>query len=267
LTENAAISAAVGDLKNGWARNRLWMTLARDDIRLRYKRSILGPLWITLGTGFFIMVLGVLWSEIMGREAAVFIPWVATGLTSWQLIAAIVVEGTTTFTVMTGIIHNIPMPLSVHVYRSIVRHFINYSHNFLVVVFVLILFPPPLSFKTLMFIPGMLILATTAMSCATILGTLGARYRDFSFSVRTLMGPMFFLTPIVWIPDMLTGTRAQLAELNPFSHFIAVIRDPLLGRELRLIDYGFTIGIMLLMVYIALRLLGEHKTKIPYWIA
>ena len=160
-----------------------------------------------------------------------------------------------------------PMPLSVHVYRAIVRHFINYFHNFLVVVLVLVVFPPPLSLQTLLFIPGLLILATTAMSCAIILGILGARYRDFSFSIRTLMGPMFFLTPIVWIPDMLTGTRAQLTELNPFSHFIAIIRDPLLGRDPRLIDYGVTIRLMLLMVYIAVRLLGEHRTKIPYWVA
>ncbi len=243
------------------------MTLARDDIRLRYKRSVLGPLWITLGTGFFITVLGVLWSEIMGREARVFVPWVATGLTVWQLISAVVTEGTNTFTVMAGIIHNIPMPLSVHVYRAITRHLINYLHNFLVVIAVLLIYPPPLSTLMLLFIPGILIVALTAMSCAIILGTLGARYRDFSFTIRMLMGPMFFLTPIVWIPDMLTGTRALVADMNPFAHFIAIVREPLLGRAPDLLNYTMTIGIMVSLVFIALHMLGEHRTKVPYWIA
>jgi len=267
LIKKAAMRAATNDLKNGWERSPLWLTLARDDIRLRYKRSVLGPLWIALGTGFFILVLSVLWTEIMGRQAQEFVPWVTIGTTTWQLIAAIVTEGTTTFTVMAGIIHNIPMPLSVHVYRAVMRHFINYFHNFLVVIFVLCLFPPPITAAILLFFPGLFIVATTAVACVIILGILGARYRDFSYSIRMLMGPMFFLTPILWVPNMLTGLRAQLAQLNPFTHFIAIIREPLLGRVPSFMDYEFTVVIMLVLTLIALRLFGEHRTKVPYWIA
>ncbi len=137
--QNANIGAALTDLTNGWGRSRLWLTLARDDVRMRYRRSVLGPLWLTLGTGFFILVLSTLWIEILGREADILIPWVAIGLTIWQLISAIVIEGTATFTLAAGIIHNIPMPLSVHVYRTVMRHLINYSHNFLIVVIVLLI--------------------------------------------------------------------------------------------------------------------------------
>lgn len=258
---------AIDDLAQGWKRRHLWLTLARDDIRVRYQRTFLGPLWITLGFGFFILVISVLWTEIMRRDASVFVPWFAIGITTWQFITAAITEGTTTFITASGTIHNIPLPLSVHVYRSVMRHLINYLHNFLIVVIVLIIFPPPLTTATLLYFPGVLIVVSGAVAISIVLGILGARYRDFSYGVRMVMAPMFFLTPILWIPDMLSGPRVLLAELNPFAHFLAVVREPLLGREPTFVNYGVTLIVSLSLVLLALRLLGKHRWKVPYWIA
>ncbi|MDX1411133.1 MAG: ABC transporter permease [Nitrospirales bacterium] len=260
------ISFGAADLIRGWKRSRLWFTLARDEIRLRYQRSVLGPLWITLGTGFFIAVVSVIWTEIMGKEARVFVPWFAIGLTMWQLFLAIISEGPMTFSRVSGIIHNIPMPFSVHVYCVVMRNVINYFHNFVIVILVLILFPPQLTGSMVLFIPGFLIIVVAAVAVSIILGILGARFRDFSYTVSMVMGPMFFLTPILWMPDMLTGSRLQLSKLNPFTHFLAIIREPLLGREPALLNYAITIGISVMLMFISLHMLGRHRAKVPYWI-
>ncbi len=260
------MNAAVGDLVRGWERHNVWLMLAWDDLRLRYQRSVLGPLWITLGTGFFISVLSILWTEIMAREASVFVPWFAIGLTTWQMISAVVTEGSTTFSRISGIIQNIPMPLSTHVYRAVTRHVFNYFHNFVIVILVLVIFPPPLSIAPLLFIPGFLIIIITAIATSVILGILGARFRDLSYAVSMLMGPMFFMTPILWMPDMLGSGRAQIADINPFTHFLAIIREPLLGRAPDLLNYAATIGISVTLILIALYLLHRHRTKVPYWV-
>lgn len=266
MIEQATLGIAIDDLRNGWTRSHLWLELAHDDMRLRYRRSVLGPLWTTLGTGFFILILSVLWIEIMGKQASEFVPWVTIGLTVWQLVTAIVVEGATTFTLSASIIQNIPMPLSVHVYRIVMRHLLNFSHNFLVVIIVLSIFPQPLNSSLLLVIPGALIIVITAIACSVVLGVLGARYRDFSYAIGTLMGPMFFLTPIIWSPDAISGSRARLVDANPFAHFIALIREPLLGNQPSLMNYGMSIGSMLLLGIIALHLLGKHRERVPYWI-
>ena len=202
----------------------------------------------------------------MGKDAQEFVPWLAIGLTIWQLIMAVVVEGATTFTTAAGIIHNIPMPLTVHVYRMVMRHILNYFHNFLIVIVVLILFPSPLSPIFLLFVPGFLIIMVTATACSVVLGIFGARYRDFSYTIRMLMGPMFFLTPVIWSPDGLTGGRAQFANMNPFAHFLAIIREPLLGRVPTTLSYVVALGFMIFLALMALHMLGKHRQRIPYWI-
>ncbi len=260
------LKMAVNDLVEGLRRKDLWLTLAWDDLLIRYKRSVLGPIWITLGTGFFIAVISYLWSDIMNREVDVFVPWLASGLTLWQLLTASVTEGTSTFIRGAGIIQNISMPLSIHVYQIVMRHVLNYMHNFLVVIFVLILFPPSFGLAQLLFIPGLFIIIMAAVAASLLLGIIGVRFRDFSHTVSMLMAPMFFLTPIIWMPDMLSGIRATIANLNPFTHFVAVVREPLLGRVPELLNYAVTLGILLLLISIALYMLGRYRVKVPYWL-
>jgi ABC-2 type transport system permease protein/lipopolysaccharide transport system permease protein len=66
---------------------------------------------------------------------------------------------------------------------------------------------------------------------------------------------------------MLNPQKAWIAQLNPFAHFLALIREPLLGRAPTLLNYSVAIGICLTMGILGLRLLGKHRWKVPYWIA
>jgi ABC-type polysaccharide/polyol phosphate export permease len=47
--------------------------------------------------------------------------------------------------------------------------------------------------------------------------------------VPTVLTAMFLFTPVVWMPESL-GDRAWLADLNPFTHYIALVREPLMGQ-------------------------------------
>ena len=134
-------------------------------------------------------------------------------------------------------------------------------------IIVLAIFPPPMTGAILLYVPGIALIIVAVTATNIVLGLLGARFRDFSYGVRMIMMPMFFVTPILWIPDMLSGPRVWLAQLTPFTHFLAIIREPLLGRVPSLTNYGVVIVITLLLVLLGLRLLGRHRWKVPYWIA
>ena len=228
---------------------------------------MLGPLWITLATAFFIGVMGYLWSALLNRDAQVFVPWFTIGISLWRFIAAVINGGAATFVKASAIIQSIPMPLSVHVYRIITNHLIIFAHNFAIIISVLFIFSVPVNFQTLLFFPGILIITATAVVVSMLLGLIGARYRDFPHTVTMIMTPAFFFTPVLWMPDMLKGSdRAGFALLNPFTHFLAVVREPLLGRVPTGLNYGVTIGILAVLILISLQLLSRKKTSVPYWV-
>ena len=51
---------AFDDLVRGWGQHELWLQLGWQDIKQRYRRSTLGPLWITIATGVMSLALGLL---------------------------------------------------------------------------------------------------------------------------------------------------------------------------------------------------------------
>jgi ABC-type polysaccharide/polyol phosphate export permease len=66
------------DLWQGWRDYReLWITVGLYDIMKRYRRSVLGPFWITISLGAFILGLSFIYSPLVGGEAGSSLPFVA----------------------------------------------------------------------------------------------------------------------------------------------------------------------------------------------
>ena len=67
VNDSQTFRRAVGDLKQGLNQRELWLSLGWQDIKQRYRRSTLGPLWITIATGVMAVALGFLYSIQIGR--------------------------------------------------------------------------------------------------------------------------------------------------------------------------------------------------------
>ncbi len=126
--------AALGmrDLVRGAQRWPLWTRMAWEDLRQRYRRSVLGPFWFSLTMLIMILCLGVLYAQIFHREIREYLPFLSYGLLFWNLMNDIVRDGCVSFTLYEGIIRQVRLPLSTHVYRLICRHFLVFGHNLIV---------------------------------------------------------------------------------------------------------------------------------------
>ena len=65
---------------------KLALYLASSDIRQRYRRSTLGPFWITISTSFMIGSMGLIFGSIFKTPLEIFLPFLAVGLITWGFI-------------------------------------------------------------------------------------------------------------------------------------------------------------------------------------
>ena len=56
--QSRTLTRARGDLVDGFRRHELWLHLGWQDIKQRYRRSVLGPFWITIATGTTAVAMG-----------------------------------------------------------------------------------------------------------------------------------------------------------------------------------------------------------------
>src|SRR6185312_11130367 len=80
-------SRAFGDLAAGLRQHRLWGHLGLQDIKQGYRRSVIGPFWITISLGVQALGMGLLYAALMNQPIAFFLPYLAVGLIIWQFMA------------------------------------------------------------------------------------------------------------------------------------------------------------------------------------
>ena len=253
------------DLREGFAQSWLWSHLALRDIKLRYKGSVLGPFWVTLSYAAMIAGIGIIYAELFRRDVSAYLPYLMCGLVIWFFVAGLINDACQTFLSAKGIIDQIPMPLSVHAYRTVCRSLIILAHNLVIIPFGFLIFPHHLDWWVLTVIPAILLLLINGMWACLLLGLLCARFRDIGPIVGAVVQVVFFVTPIMWHIDALRGGGALLA-LNPFFAAIDVIRAPLLGEPVAPYSWLILIVIAIVGWMLAFAMFARFRGRIAYWI-
>lgn len=253
------------DLRSGLEANELWLFMGWQDIRQRYRRTILGPWWLAISTGVLVLALGVLWSEIFGVDVRTFLPFFAIGFVLWTFLSGAANEACTGFTQFEGIIKERRVPMSALLYRIGVRHAIAFFHNAVVVAVLVLWAAPPWSLVTLLAIPGLVVFAATVLFLLVPIAVLCTRFRDFSQIVANVLQITFFATPIMWRPDSLAAFH-WIVDYNPVAHLIDIVRAPLLGHAPAPESWLWAAGSLVAAFVTAACLLGRYRHRIAYWL-
>jgi ABC-2 type transport system permease protein len=264
---------AIDDLVAGWNQRELWGHLGWQDIRQRYRRSILGPIWITISMAVTAVALGVLYAGLFGNDLSVQLPYVLVGFIVWAFISGCIAEGSEVFTANEGLIRHLPAPLSVHVYRLLWRQILFFAHNMIVYVVMLLVFPQHLGWSSLLAFPAFVLLVANGAWVALLLGIVTTRFRDLEPITQSIVQLLFFLTPIVWIysdlvnsPNSATASRARLVEFNPLLHFMEIIRAPMLGQPQHLRHWIVVLGITVVGWALTMEALRRYRARVSYWV-
>lgn len=265
LSESPRTSKSVNDLISGFANWRIWARLAWIGVREQYQRSVLGPFWITLSSMVMVLTFGVLYGRLMGRELTEHVPYVAIGLVFWLLLSEIIVKGCYIFISNGKMIQQLPLPLSIYLYRLATQELIAFAHNSIIIIIVLAGFAILPGKYFLLSIIGIILLLVLTTSTALVFGIISTRYRDFPPIIQAFMRPMMFLTPVIWNADIFPD-RAAFVYLNPFYHIIEICRAPLLGKPTDIMSWVIVAGLALFMMLLAVVLFSRYRHRIAYWV-
>jgi ABC-type polysaccharide/polyol phosphate export permease len=260
------IAAAAADLRDGLNRSWLWMALAHQDLRLRYRGSLLGPFWQTVTTVVMIGAMGLIYVKLFRTTLDNYLPLLTVGLIVWQFISGMIIEGCSTFYSAQGIIQQVKLPFSLHVYRLVYRNLLVLAHNFVIVPIVLALFPHPVAWLRLVeLLPGMALLVVNGVSVSLLLGMISARFRDVPPIVASVVQVVFFVTPIFWSAEAL-GANRWWVELNPLFAAIDVLRSPLLGLPTAPHSWPILIVASGLLGGVSFAFFARFRARIAFWV-
>lgn len=278
------------DLVDGVRAWRLWSHLAWQDVRRRYRRSLVGPFWMTITMATTTLGLGVLFGILLHNQLSTFLPYIGAGMIVWGFVGGCLMEGPESFTASEGVIKLVPAPYTVYVLRTVWRQLITFAHNMVIYVVLLFCFfsalhqpytmsgapchagvicEPGLGWNALLAIPGFLLLIAAMTAASLALGIVAARFRDIKPLIAAVVQMLFFYTPISWPLDTFkqqVGSAVWIIQLNPLFHFVQIVRQPMVGQAVDwwswLIAGGLTVGTWLAAIGLMIR----YRHRVAYWL-
>ncbi|KAA0024600.1 galactan export ABC transporter permease subunit Wzm/RfbD [Antrihabitans cavernicola] len=274
VSDSQTYRRAFKDLREGLSQRELWLSLGWQDIKQRYRRSVLGPFWITIATGIQASAIGLLYSVLLDQPLREQLPHVTVGLIVWGLIQASIIEGSEVFIANEGLIKQLPSALSVHVYRLVWRQILFFAHNLLIYVIVFFAFSiwRDVHWTIIFAIPAFVLLVLNAMWVSIVFGIFATRYRDIAPILNSMTLMLFVLTPVMWSTKALenqggqVADRARIVEIVPTFHFLEIVRAPLLGEDQHAYHWYIVGAFTVVGWIVAIFALKKYRARVPYWV-
>ena len=282
-SDNAARPAAVLDFtpdvtwaaRSRWAYRdvmeaaRLWRLcwmLGWLDIKLKYRGSVLGPFWLTLSTAVMVAAMGGIYATLFRMNLHEYLPFLTLSLVLWGFVGAVVNEGCNSFVQQETMIRSERMPYTVYAVRIVLRNLLVLGHNLVVIVGVFAVLDTWPGWNALLSLPAMLLWLLDALALSFLLGALCARFRDIPPIVNSLLQMAFFVTPVIWKPELVGPDRAWLLPINPLFSVLDVVRAPLLGQVPTLMVYVSAIGYSALLCALTWVFFVRARGRVSFWI-
>ena len=227
---------------------------------------MLGPFWITLSTAVTVCSMGFLYGVLFKIDRGLYLPYFTTGMMAWTFISMVIMESTKIIFEVKPLLENIQLPCVIYVFRLVFRNVIVFLHNLPIYLVVMVSYQISPSMNFFLLIPSLFVLCLNGIFYGTLISFLSARYPDVGSIIVSVLQVVFFVTPIMWSPSALPEKFHLFLLLNPFSYFVSLVRNPLLGLPFSTSELG---GLFFLTVFgfLAFRYVShKYSKRVVFWI-
>ena len=236
-----------------WAYRELFYFFTWRDVKVKYKQTALGVLWVLLQPALMVAILTFASGKISAASAGIpRLIFVFSGLVFWNAFSSSLTNGGNSMVSNAQVIRKIYFPRLIIPFSAILVAMVDWVATFALFLVSLPFFSIDIHWPNVLWCwPSALVLmliGTAGLCCW--LAALNVKYRDFRYVIPFALQAMLFLTPILYPIDILyyPGLQYVLA-LNPMYGVIELFRYPLTHAiDVRLLLVSATSSGLLLLI-------------------
>jgi ABC-type polysaccharide/polyol phosphate export permease len=217
----------VEEAKALWAYRHLVSELVGRDIKVRYKRSVLGVAWSMLSPLLSMAALTIAFSALLRQQVANYPAYFLAGSVFWNFFS----QGTAHAASLTAdageIARRVYVPRSVFVAAAVGVALVNLLYSLVPLLLIFVVTGQPIHL-TWLFLPVSIVTGVFfTAGVGLVVFTMASRFVDVRETYLVLLSAWFFLTPIVYTPAVLAPKYRLIVRLNPLTYLVEMFRAPL----------------------------------------
>ena len=228
-------------------------TLVKQDIRGRYKGSVLGFLWTLLNPLLLLLVYSVVFQFVFRVDIEEYPIYLFIALLPWNTFANVVAMGTTCVTGNASILKKVYFPREILPLATVISNAINYFFGSIIIIIALLFFSNiGLSFYVLLLPIIVIIQSIFSLGLIMFLSAFNVYARDVQYIMNPIMMIWFYASPVLYSIDMVPDKYLGLYNLNPFVKIMEAYRSILYYKEMVSVDtLAYLLVFSLLFVWFA----------------
>jgi ABC-type polysaccharide/polyol phosphate export permease len=244
----------------------LWTGIAWIETVQSYRRTLLGPLWITINLAIFTVAMTLIYGALFSMPTREYAAFVACGMIAWSWNNALLSDLGNTFINYSAFVRNSPINKAIFIWTAVYKQVINLCHHMIVYFVLVAVGVVKLSVYTLLFFPAVVVMFLISIPITAFMAIIFTRYRDLQRLVASTMIVFFMITPIFWQTHMISGWRTALYLFNPFYYLVEFLRMPLMGLPPDPLIVGVVLGLLVFFWIAGAAFYKRYERYVVFWL-
>jgi ABC-2 type transport system permease protein len=200
-------------------RELIW-ALALKELKIRYKRSVLGFLWALLNPMLLMLVLSVVFSTIMQAQTPHYAIFILCVLLPWTFFSQTLAYAAESIVGNGELIKKVRVAKLVFPVAAVVSNMINFLLSLIPLVLIVLAMRHPITLKWFYLPVALLTLTLFTLGATFFFATVNVYYRDVSHILQIALQVLFYVTPIIYSLDLFPEKYRIFFKLNPLQYFM-----------------------------------------------
>lgn len=216
-----------------WKYKLLLLALIKRNIKLRYKQTILGVMWVIIQPIALSGVFAIIFGKLMAVQTdnTPYVAFVLSGVLLWQLFSRSLSEASTSLIGFSSVITKVYFPRILIPLASVFTALFDFIIVFPLVLLVLFLVNGAIPFHSFWIVPAAILMTILiSMGLGFLFSSINVIFRDVQHTIPFLLQLGLYLSPIVYSSATVPEKWRWLYILNPFVGIIELFRYGLLPQ-------------------------------------
>jgi len=242
----------------------LW-AMTEKELKVRYKKTILGFLWIILNPLLLMSIIGFLFSFFI--KIPNYYLFLLAGLIPWTFFSNSINESTNSIVNERRLLHKAKFPIELIPISVVLANIIHLLISIILLIIIIFIIQGVVFAKLILLLPALLLIVLFTLSLSLIVSTLYVKYRDVGYLVRTGLILAFYATPIIYNIGLIPSGIRDFFVFNPLAGVFELFRFSLFNQgEINLKILSLNVIVITIFVLLGIYTFNKEKNFFVDWI-
>lgn len=234
--------------------------LVARDIKIKYRRSVLGVLWTLLNPLCMMIILSIVFSSIFKFDVENFPLYVLSGQVIFNFFNDSTTSSMSAIISSASLIKKVYVPKYLFVLSRVMSGFINLMASFTALLLVMVATRAELHWTVFLSVIPLAMVVLFSFGVGMFLAAITVRFRDVIHLYSVFTTGLLYLTPVIYPMAALPDVVKTIVMINPLTNYLLMFRDVMFNNTLPSV-FSVLLGIAEAALALALGLYVFYKNQ------